>query len=47
MSECPTANEFGVRDNPVCVEGVTTSNFTSLSDPSLDTAQAVVVSSLV
>ena len=35
MSECPTANEFGVRNNPVCVESVNTSSFddiTSVSD---------------
>ena len=35
VSECPTANEFGVRNNPVCVEEVDTSPFddiTSVSD---------------
>ena len=27
VSECPTANEFGERNNPVCVDGVETSRF--------------------
>ena len=32
MSECPTSNEFGVRNNPVCVDGVNTSRFMNLDD---------------
>ena len=32
VSECPTANEFGVRNNPVCVEDVDTSRFMNLDD---------------
>ena len=31
VSECPTANEFGVRSNPVCVDEVDTSRFTNIS----------------
>jgi len=31
VSECPNANEFGVRSNPVCVDEVDTSRFTNIS----------------
>ncbi len=31
VSECPTANEFGVRSNPVCVDGVDTAPFTNIT----------------
>ena len=44
VSECPTANEFGVRNNPVCVEGVDTSRFMNLDDPTA--APDIAVSSL-
>ena len=32
VSECPTANEFGVRDNPVCVDSVDTSRFVNVTN---------------
>ena len=32
MSECPTANEFGVRDNPVCVDSVDTTPFVNITN---------------
>ena len=44
MSECPTANEFGVRNNPVCVEDVDTARFMNLDDPTA--ALDIAVSSL-
>ena len=31
VSECPTANEFGVRSNPVCVDGVDTTPFINIT----------------
>ena len=31
MSACPTANEFGVRDNPVCVDSVDTTPFVNIT----------------
>ena len=31
MSECPTDNEFGVRDNPVCVDSVDTTPFVNIT----------------
>ena len=31
MSACPTANEFGVRDNPVCIDSVDTTPFANIS----------------
>ena len=43
MSECPTANEFGVRNNPVCVDSVDTSQFTNLDDVTAAPAIAVSV----
>ena len=45
MSECPTANEFGVRNNPVCIDEVDTSQFTNLDD-GVTAAPAIAVSSL-
>ncbi len=32
MSECPSANEFGVRSNPVCVDSVDTTLFTNITN---------------
>jgi len=49
VSECPTANEFGVRNNPVCVDGVDTTPYANITNvdftdiPSL-TAQSGSVS---
>ena len=31
VETCPDANEIGVRDNPVCVEGVDTSRFVNIT----------------
>ena len=31
VSQCPTVNEIGVRANPVCVEGVNTTQFNVLA----------------
>jgi len=31
VERCPDANEFGVRDNPVCVDSVDTSNFVNIT----------------
>ena len=31
MSQCPTANEFGVRNNPVCIDGVDTTPFANIT----------------
>ena len=31
MAECPSVNEFGVRDNPVCVDSVNTSRFVNVT----------------
>ena len=31
MSECPTDIEFGVRDNPVCVDSVDTTPFVNIT----------------
>ena len=44
MSECPTSNEFGVRNNPVCVDSVNTSRFMNLDD--ITAAPDIRVSSL-
>ena len=32
MSECPSANEFGVRSNPVCVDSVDTAPFANITN---------------
>ena len=32
VAECPSANEFGVRNNPVCVDEVDTTDFQNLTD---------------
>ena len=45
MESCPTKNELGLRENPVCLDGVDTTqfqNFTSLTDPTA-IAKAVAV----
>ena len=31
MESCPTANELGLRENPVCVDGVDTTPFQNLT----------------
>lgn len=44
VEACPTKTEIGVRSNPVCVDGVNTSQFDVLKDASADSvagAQAV------
>ena len=48
VSECPTANEFGVRNNPVCIDGVDTTAFVNLTSSSnlLSSANNIRVSSL-
>lgn len=43
MSECPSANELGLRSNPICVDGVDTSRYANLSDLSADTVDRVAV----
>lgn len=32
VSQCPTANEFGVRNSPVCVDGVETARFANITN---------------
>ena len=36
VEACPTKTEIGVRSNPVCVDGVNTSQFDVLKDASAD-----------
>ena len=31
MEECPEENEYGVRDNPVCVDEVDTSRYANIT----------------
>ena len=38
VDRCPEANEFGVRNNPVCVDSVDTSQFVDITDASVDVA---------
>lgn len=51
MSVCPIANEFGVRNNPVCVDGVDTTQFQNVTDVGLNfnsiTSGANIVVSLI
>lgn len=47
MSECPTANEFGVRSNPVCVDEVDTSRFSNISVDITDISSVTETSSNV
>ena len=52
MSQCPTVNEIGVRANPVCVEGINTTQFNILAandsiSSAIDKAQAATVSWLL
>ena len=45
MAECPSVNEFGVRDNPVCVDSVDTSNFVNITGTlSISAADNIAVS---
>lgn len=44
VRDCPTANEFGVRDNPVCVDTVNTEQFRNISGDVRTTASNIVVS---
>ena len=32
MDRCPAANEFGVRNNPVCIDSVDTSGFVDITN---------------
>lgn len=43
MTECPTANEVGIRSSPVCVEGVDTSQFDIISAPNVTDTPAVTI----
>ena len=44
VAECPSANEFGVRSNPVCVEEVNTADFQNLTDIENLVSDRVIVS---
>ena len=45
VERCPDANEFGVRDNPVCVDSVDTSNFVNITSGNpLEVTMRVTVS---
>ena len=35
VAECPSKVELGIRNNPVCVDGVNTSDFQNISDLSV------------
>ena len=41
VSTCPTANEFGVRPNPVCVDGVNTTPFANINSVDLENVTSV------
>ena len=41
VSTCPTANEFGVRPNPVCVDGIHTTVFADITSVDLLNVQSV------
>ena len=44
VESCPSANEFGVRDNPVCVDSVMTADFVNLTSGNpLDVTMRVTV----
>ncbi len=47
MSACPSANEFGVRSNPVCVDEVDTSRFSNISVDLTSTSSISETSSTV
>ena len=45
VERCPDANEFGVRDNPVCVDSVDRSNFVNITSGNpLEVTMRVTVS---
>ena len=46
MDECPEDNEFGVRDNPVCVDEVDTERYQNITDIDIGTPELIAVSKL-
>ena len=48
MDRCPAANEFGVRNNPVCIDSVDTSGFVDITNGNpVDIATRVSVRKIV
>ena len=46
VDECPEDNEFGVRDNPVCVDEVDTERYQNITDIDIGTPQLIAVREL-
>ena len=45
MEECPDENEFGVRNNPVCVDEVDSSRYQNVTNvDAIDSATLIMVS---
>lgn len=47
VSQCPTANEFGVRNGPICVDEVNTTRFTNISVDLTNPSSIITTSSNV
>ena len=43
MDRCPEVNEFGVRNNPVCIDSVDTSEFINITNGGVTVAADRVV----